>query len=154
MQNISDGINLVFDDENFKNLEYGMSDEIDGFLDDLYAYQLKWQEAQGSYVKSDAISSIFDSTSTEEIQNLGKQLREIADNDTLTDEQKNKQIQDRINNIDKTNEAYGRLKTTMETVGVTAEDIADYFVLETGAFDSSTIEGITEVNRVTIILFK
>lgn len=143
LQNISDGINLVFADENFTNLEYGMSDEIDGFLDELYAYQLKWQAAQGLYVKSDAISSIFDSTSTEEIQNLGKQLREIADNDTLTDEQKNKQIQDRINNIDKTNEAYGRLKTTMETVGVTAEDIADYFVLETGAFDSSTIEGIT-----------
>lgn len=143
LQDISDGINLVFSDENFTNLEYGMSDEIDGFLDELYAYQLKWQAAQGSYVKSDAISSIFDSTSTEEIQNLGKQLREIADNDTLTDEQKNKQIQDRINNINMTNEAYGRLKTTMETVGVTAADIADYFVLETGAFDSSTIEGIT-----------
>ena len=147
LQDISDGINLVFADENFTNLEYGMSDEIDGFLDELYAYQLKWQAAQGLYVKSDAISSIFDSTSTEEIQNLGKQLREIADNDTLTDEQKNKQIQDRINNINMTNEAYGRLKTTMETVGVTAEDIADYFVLETGAFDSSTIEGITAQYR-------
>lgn len=142
LQEIGNGINLVFSDENFTNLEYGMSDNINNFLDEFYAQQLKWQQIQGSYVKSDAIASIFDSTSTEEIQNLGKELREIADNDALTDEQKNKQIQDRINGIDKTNEAYGRLKTTMETVGVTAKDIADYFVLETGAFDSNTIEGV------------
>ena len=143
MDDIAQGINMVFADENYEGLEYGMSDEIDAFLDEIYSYQLKWQNAQGAYVKSDAISSLFDSTATKDMQNLGKELREIADNDTLTDEQKNKQIEDRIDNIDKTSDAYSRLKTVMETVGVTAQDIADYFVLETGVFNSDTIEGVT-----------
>lgn len=142
MRDVSLGVNIVFDDENFKDLKYGMSDEIDTFLDEMYAYQLKWRQTQGEYVKSDAISSMFDATSTEEMQEFGKALREISDNDSLTDEQKNQQILDKIDAIDKTADAYNRLEIAMSAVGVTEQDIADYFALETGAFNSSTAEGL------------
>lgn len=152
MTNNAAGINMIFSDENFDGLKYGMSDEIDTFLDEMYAYQLKWRQAQGEHVKSDAISSMFDATSTKEMQKFGKSLQEIADSD-LTDEQKNAEILkqldgidgtlgDGVNNIDGATDAYNRLHLAMDTVGVTAQDIADYFVLETGAFDSSTAEGI------------
>lgn len=143
MANLSESINMVFSDENFSDLEYGMSDDIDTFLDEMYAHQLKWKQSQGEYVKSEAISSMFDATSTKEMQELGKSIREIADDDSLTDAKKNEQILGKVGEIDKTSEAYKRLAIAMDTVGVTAQDIADYFVIETGAFDSSTVEGIT-----------
>lgn len=60
LANISSGINMVFADEEFDALKYGMSDEIDAFLDELYAYQAKWQEIQGISDKSSIIASIFD----------------------------------------------------------------------------------------------
>lgn len=144
MENIKSGINMVLGDVNFSNLTYGMSDDIDNFLDEYYSYQLKWQKAQGEYINSKAISSMFDSSASEEMQELGKELQNIADDDILTDDQKNSKIQERINKIDETNEAYSRLNDTMRITGVTAQDIADYFVLETGAYDSNTIEGITK----------
>ena len=154
MRDVSIGVNMVFDDENFKDLKYGMSDEIDAFLDDVYAYQLKWRQTQGEEVESDAISSMFDATSTKEMQEFSKSLQEIADSN-LTDKEKNAEILkqldgidgtigDGVNKIDGATNAYNRLHLAMETVGVTAQDIADYFVLETGAYDSKTIEGITK----------
>jgi TP901 family phage tail tape measure protein len=152
VDNITEGINMVLNDEAYDDLEYGMSEDIDKFLDERYAYLLKWRQAQGEYVKSDAISSMFDATSTKEMQAFGKALQEIADSD-LTDEEKNAKILeqldgidgtlgDGVKKIDGTTDAYNRLHLAMETVGVTAQDIADYFVLETGAFNSDTMEGI------------
>ena len=142
LRDISSGISSVFANENFDDLEYGMSEDIDVFLDELYAYQLKWKQAQGSYVKSDAISSMFDATSTKEMQELGKSIQAIANDKSLTDDQKNQQIIDRVNAIDEAADAYNRLEIAMNTVGVTSQDIADYFVLKTGVFDSSTVDGI------------
>lgn len=124
-------------------LSYGMDTEIDKYLDEVYAYGLKLRQLESGNVKSEAISGLFDQTSTKELQTLGKELKVIADNDTLTQEDKNKQIEQRIKNIDLTADAYHRLQVAMQTVGVTAEDIANYLVLETGAFDSSTVEGVT-----------
>ena len=143
MQEIAEGINLVLGDEQYTNLQYGVSDDINTFLDEFYAYQLRWQQVQGEYVKSSAISSLFDSTSTKEMQDLGQELRDISNNDSLTDEQKNAQIKARLKNVQDMGDAYNRLNIAMNTVGVTAQDIADYFVLETGTFDSNTIEGIS-----------
>ena len=151
LSDIAGGINMVFADENFDGLKYGMSTEINAFLDELYAYQYKWEEAQGISSKSNAIASMFDGTGTEKMQELGKELQAIMDDDSISD--KNQEILNKLGNldgtddavleVDKLSDAYGRLKTTMEIVGVTAQDIADYFVLESGAFDSSTVEGIT-----------
>ena len=152
LESFAANVNLIFSDEAFDGLEYGMSDKIDTFLDEMYAYQLKWKQAQGEYVKSDAISSMFDATSTKEMQEFGKALREIVDGDD-TDAKKTATILknldaidgiigDGINKVDGATDAYGRLFIAMETVGVTAQDIADYFVLETGVFDSNTIQGI------------
>ena len=150
------GIAQIFSAQNDfiseNELTYGMSDAIDKYLDEVYAYSLSWQQAQGNYVKPDAISSMFDSTSTKEMQAFGKALQEIADSD-LTDEEKNAKILeqldgldgtigDGVNKIDGATDAYNRLHLAMETVGVTAQDISDYFVLKSGAFNSSTMEGI------------
>lgn len=152
LNDIADGINLVFGDESFTDLKYGMSEEIDLFLDEMYAYQLKWRQAQGEYVKSDAISSMFDATSTKEMQDFGNALRDIVNGDGTDEEKTSKILEnldaidgtigDGINKVDGATDAYNRLFLAMETVGITAEDIADYFVLESGAFDSSTMEGI------------
>ena len=154
MADIAQGINMVLGDEEFEDLTYGMSDNINAFLDEYYAYQLKWQSAQGAYVKSDAISSMFNSTSTKELQELGNELQKIADSD-LTDEQKNEKILEQLDGIDGTigdgvkkidgaTDAYNRLHLAMDIVGVTAQDISDYFILDSGVFDSNTVEGITK----------
>lgn len=143
MATISESIAMVLGDEQYANLEYGMSTEIDQFLDELYAYQLKWQQAQGDYIKSDAISSLFDKTASKSMQNVEKEIQEIINNDTLTSDQKSEQIEDYINGIDETAEGYGRLNSAMKIVGITAQDIADYFVLDQELFNPNTIEGVT-----------
>ena len=152
-QQIADGINMVLSDESFDDLKYGQDAEINAFLDELYAYQLKWEQAQGGYIKSTAMRSMFDATANESMQTLGKQLQEISDDDKLTDNQKNQQIlgildsldgiDDGVVQVDKLSDSYKRLQTTMEITGMTAQDIADYFVLENGIFDSNTIQGLT-----------
>ena len=145
MIDITAGINMVLSDENFSDLQYGDDEEINTLLDELYGYQLRFKQAQGEYVKSDAISTMFDTTSTKEMQELGKEIQAIADDTILTDEEKTNQIKNKLMPaINSEADAYNRLDIAMESVGVTAQDIADYFVLETGAFDSSTIEGITK----------
>ena len=143
MATISESIAMVLGDEQYANLEYGMSTEIDKFLDELYAYQLKWKQAQGDYVKSDTISSLFDSTASESMQNIEKEIQEIMNNDAFTSDQKNEQIMKYVDSIDETANGYERLNSAMQIVGITAQDIADYFVLNQGLYDSDTIEGVT-----------
>lgn len=157
-QEVADSINMIFADENFENLEYGDDEKINAFLDEFYAYQLKWQQVKGSYVKSDAISTMFDATSTKEMQQLGKELQEIVGDDSIVD--KNQAILDKLGSVDgvdddvtdinKLSSAYNRLGITMETVGVTAQDIADYFILDNGMFNSSTVEGIAAQYQIGI----
>lgn len=141
------GINMVLGDMaktiSKYELSYSMGDEdINKFLDEYYAYFDAWNVAQGISAKSDVISNMFGTIASEEVQKLGESFREIADDENLSlDEQKSK-IEGIINNLDKENDAYNALNTTMKTVDVTAEEIADYFTLKSGTFDSSTIEGI------------
>jgi hypothetical protein len=147
--NVLNSINDILNDESYSGLSYGMSTDINKFLDERYAYQLKVQQLQGASIKSDAISSLFDNTSTEELQSLGKKLQDIVLQDVddggneITDEAKRAAILKEIDAINEEADAYNRLNLAMDIVGVTAKDIADYFVLETGRYDSSTIEGIT-----------
>ncbi len=140
---VAKSIDSVFNDPQYAGLTYGMSDDIDAFLDEFYAYQNKWNVMLGQASKSDDIASLFDATASKEMQALGTQLKEIADDESLSIDQQNEKIKGLIGEIDLENEAYRRLKSTMDIVGVTAQDIADYFTLETGVFDSDTIEGIT-----------
>ena len=144
MTNLANGINMVFADSNFTDLKYGMSDDIDAFLDELYAYQYKWQEAQGISTKSSAISSIFDDTSSNNVKKLKDDLTAIANDSSLDDGQKQAKGLELVNNaINSTADGYDRLKTSMDIVGITSDEVARYFVQLSKAPDSSTIEGIT-----------
>lgn len=144
---IGTGINMVLGDMANAISEYELSysigdEDINKLLDGYYAYSDAWNVAQGVSPKSDVISNMFGSIASEEVQKLGESFREIANDENLSlDEQKSK-IEDVINNLDKENDAYNTLRTTMETVGVTAEEIADYFTLKSGEFDSNTVEGV------------
>ena len=148
LQNISNGITMVMKDMSDiisqNNLSYSMGDqEIDKLLDEYYAYAQKWSNMQGLLTKSDVINSIFDDTSSDGIKKLKSQLEEISkssDDEAIKQQKAQKLVQ---NAIDNTTGEYDRLKTTMETVGVTAEEIANYFTLKSGEFDSDTISGIT-----------
>lgn len=156
-EDVGEGISKVLSAQNDfikeNDLKYGDNKAINKYLDEVYAYSLAYQQAQGALVESEAISSMFDATSTKELQEFGKTLQEIADSD-LTDEQKNAKILKQLDGIDGTigdgvkrvdgaTDSYNRLHLAMEILGVEAQDISDYFVLETGVFDSNTIEGIT-----------
>lgn len=148
LTNQESGINMVLGEmsniitEN--ELQYGQSDEIDKFLDEYHAMTLKWQEAQGLSGKSDIIKSIFNSTD-EDTQNLKKQLDEIAkSNDSAAVKQAQAQglIQDAL---DATDGSYQRLQTTVETLGMSAEELAASFFAASSAPDINTIGGVLEV---------
>lgn len=142
---IAASINMVFADENFDGLKYGMSDKIDAFLDEVYAYQYKWQEAQGVSSKSSFISSIFDDTASENIKNLKESLTEIANDSSLDNSQKQTKGLELVSKaLNSTTKDYDRLKTSMEIIGITADEVVGYFVQLSNSFDSSTVEGITD----------
>ena len=142
------GINMVLDDmsniisEN--DLQYGDDKEINKFLDEYYAYTYKWQEAQGISTKSSAIASIFSDSSSESIKGLKETLSAIASDDSLNAAEKQTKALGLVNDaINSTTGDYDRLKTSMDIVGVTADQIARYFVQLSKTPDSSTVEGIT-----------
>ena len=147
---ILDGINMVLTDDAFEGIEYGDSIKGNKFLDEIYAYNLRSSQIQGNDVKSKAISTLFDKTASQDMQNLGRDLQAIADDVNIVD--KNQAILNRLGQIDgiddgivqidQLSDSYSRLNATMSIVGVTAQDISDYFVLKTGDFDSNTPEGI------------
>lgn len=146
---IAKGINLVFGDENFANMEYGDDKEINAFLDELYAYSYKWQNVQGKSANSSAIASIFDDTASSELQALETALQNISSDDSLTLDDKNSQIAQKINNAyASTEEGYERLKTMMDTVGIKSDEIANYFTLGGGVSDFSALDvKIEEIGR-------
>lgn len=146
MDNIAEGVDMVLADQydmiKEGNLSYELNDpEVTAYLNEVYGYADKWGMAKGTTTKADVITDMFAADATEEMQKLETRIQEVSNNEALSLEQQNQQIQSIINSIDKENAAYGRLKTAMETVGLTAKDIADYYTLEKGAFDNS-IDGI------------
>ncbi len=146
LDRMSSGINMVLSDtldiiqEN--GLSYSLGDEnINAFLDEYYAQFDAWQVAQGVYNKSDVISNMFGATATEEVKELSTKLKEIANDENLSLDQQRDKIENVISSLDKENSAYNALRKTMEVTGVSAENIADYFV-GSASINSSTIEGI------------
>lgn len=144
MQNVLNSVHKVFSNEAFKDLKYGDDEEINKFLDEYYAYQYKWQEAQGISAKSSAIASIFDDTSSSGIKKLKEDLTAIAGDDTLDAAKRQEKASQLVNSaIRDTSGEYDRLKTSMDIVGITADEVAGYFAQMSQAPDSSTVEGLT-----------
>jgi hypothetical protein len=152
MDKYKNNIDFILSHEAFDNLEYGDSEKINTALDEMYAYRLRMRQIEGDSVKPEAISTMFDATATKKMQELGKTLQEIADQD-ISDADKNNQIldvldkidgtdDDAVNKIDGVTDAYNRLHLSMDKLGVTMQDIADYYVLDTGVFDSNTLDGV------------
>lgn len=143
-QRIAQSIDMILLDENFDDLKYGDSDKINAFLDEIYAYQYKWQETRGIASKSSAIASIFDDTSSESIQKLKEDLTSIASDDSLDAAKKQEEALKLVNNaINNTTGDYDRLKTSMDIIGISADEVARYFTQLSQDPDSSTIEGVT-----------
>ena len=128
------------------NLSYSMDDDkINKFLDEYYAYSVKWSNAYGSASKSSVISAIWDNTESEAMKQLKAELDEIANSgeDRATKEQKAQALIQQA--LDDTTDKYERLETFMGTVGVTAGEMANYFVAASEAPDIKTIGGILQV---------
>lgn len=148
MDKQADGIDLVLGDmskiieEN--NLSYSMGDkEVDRFLDEYYAYSIKWANTQGAASKSSVISAIWDDTNNEAMASLKENLDEIAKSDASDKQIKaQKLIQDAL---DDTTGKYDRLNTFMNTVGVTAEEMAEFFVATGNAPNIGTFGGVLQV---------
>lgn len=133
------------------DLSYSSDDEeINKFLDEYYAYSIKFKNAQGAASKSSVISAIFDQTANESIKDLKDELNAIADSgyDTST------KIVNAHRKIDEaledTTGQYQRLQTFMSTVGVSARELAEYFINASEAPDISTQEGVIQVYQDAI----
>jgi LysM repeat protein len=150
LSKMESGINMVLNDMSKviddNGLSYSMNDEeINKFLDEYYAYSLKFANAQGSASKSSVISAIWDNTESEGMKELKEDLDEITDSedDRAIKEQKAQTLIQQA--LDDTTGKYERLKTFMESVGITAEEMASYFVSASEAPDIKTMAGIFQV---------
>lgn len=133
------------------DLSYSSDDEeINKFLDEYYAYSIKFKNVQGAASKSSVISAIFDQTANESIKDLKDELNAIADSgyDTST------KIVNAHRKIDEaledTTGQYQRLQTFMSTVGVSARELAEYFINASETPDISTQEGVIQVYQDAI----
>lgn len=145
-----ESINVVLDDMAKQiadyDLEYGINDTIDNFLDEYYAYQAKYFELKGVSTKADSIANIFNDTRNKSVQELKKSLESIAnDNSLKTAEDKQTAALDLIDKALKdTSGQYDRLKNSMTILGVSADEMARYFVQLGSTMDSSTPDGIMQ----------
>ena len=135
-------INEFFADPDYAGLSYGMSDDIDAFLDEYNQAQLKWEKAlYGQASKSNGIQSLFGTNATEEMKALEEEINDIMATDDDWDK-KNNAIMKHLGTIDETTEGYEQLKFVMDELDVSRQDIADYFTLQNGEFNSDTVEGV------------
>lgn len=144
----AEGIEMVLGDlleQIPEDYEYGTSDIIDQAFDELTAYQLKYENAQGTASKSEIISTIFGAGASEELQQLKEDLQEVAssEDDVATKTQK---AQDLIQKAYKsTDEGYKRLKSSIDIVGISTEELAKSFIATSEAADLGTIGGVLQV---------
>lgn len=143
-----EGIEMVLGDlleQIPEDYEYGSSDIIDQAFDELSAYQLKYENAQGKASKSEIINTIFGAGASEELQSLEEELREIAssEDDVAT---KTKNAQGLIQKAyESTNDGYKRLKNSIDIVDISVEELAKSFIATSEAADLGTIGGILRV---------
>lgn len=149
--NIASSIEEFFNDPDYSNLTYGMSDDINTFLDDFNNAQLRWEKAlYGDNSTAKSIESLWGPNASEEMKTVKNEIDKIMaeEGNWASDEEKwqskNETIQKYINSLDTTADGYHQLDYVMNDLGVTTQDIADYFTVLNGEFNSSTIEGITK----------
>ena len=143
------GINMVLGEMSDiilnNELQYGDDADINKFLDEYYAMTLKWREAQGVASKSDIIKHIFNDSTSEDIQNLKKQLDDVANSD-LDNATKQTKAQELIQDALKdTSGNYDRLRTTIDTLDMSVASLAESFIAVSSAPDINTIGGILQV---------
>ena len=148
MDKIGAGIDTVLTEQlNFikeNGLSYGDDTDVNKYLDEVYAYQYKYQKAQGIDNTSSVISSIFNDSANDSIKNLKESMQDIAGDDTLSEDEKiTAGIKMVTDALDDESDAYDRLATSMDIVDISPEEVARYFVQMSEAPDSSTVEGIT-----------
>lgn len=147
---ISEGISLVLGDMATlaEGLSYGDDEDINKFLDELNYSNLKWQEAQGVSTTSSAIKAMFDDTQNQATKNIETKLKAIATSEEYADTEEGnaKRIADATqvvqSALDNQTDTYDRLKIAMDTIGLSAEQVARYFVQLGEAPDSESVEGI------------
>ena len=150
LTNTASKIEEIFNDPTYAGLTYGMSDEIDAFLDDFNNAQLKWEKAlYGDNGTANIIESLWGPNASEEMKAVKSEIDKIMaeDGNWASDDEKwqskNDAIKAYVESLDETADGYHQLDYVMNDLGVTSQDVADYFTILNGTFDSNTIEGIT-----------
>ena len=128
-----------------EDYEYGTSEIIDQAFDELTAYTLKYENAQGKASKSEIINTIFGTGASEELQSLEKELREIASSEDDVAE-KTQKAQDLIQKAyESTNDGYKRLKNSIDIVDISVDELAKSFIATSEAANLGTIGGVLKV---------
>ena len=145
---MEDGIEMVLGDlleQIPEDYEYGTSDIIDQAFDELTAYQLKYENAQGTASKSEIINTIFGAGASEELQSLEKELQKIASSEDDV-AKKAQKAQDLIQEAyESTDDGYKRLKNSIDIVDISVEELAKSFIATSEAADFGTIGGVLRV---------
>ena len=151
LTNLASSIEEIFNDPTYAGLTYGMSDEIDAFLDDYNNAQLKWEKAlYGNNSTVSIIESLWGPNASDEMKAMKSEIDKIMaeDGDWASDDEKwqskNDAIKKYIDGIDATADGYHQLNYVLGELGKTSQDIANYFTVLNGEFNSKTIEGVTK----------
>ena len=94
-------IEEIFNDPTYAGLEYGMSDEIDSFLDDFNNAQLKWKKTlYGDNSTASIIESLWGPNASEEMKAVKSEIDKIMaeDGDWASDDEKWQSKNDAIKN--------------------------------------------------------
>lgn len=149
--NTASNIEKIFNDSTYAGLEYGMSDDIDDFLDDYNNAQLKWEKAlYGDNSAVSAIESLWGPNASEEMKAVKNNIDEIMaeDGTWINDDEKwqskNSKIKEYIESLDETADGYYQLDYVINELGITTDRIADYFTILNGEFNSNTLDGVTK----------
>ena len=148
---LASSIEEIFNDPAYAGLTYGMSDEINAFLDDYNNMQLKWEKAlYGDNSTASIIESLWGPNASKEMKSVKEKIDKImAENgDWASDDEKwqskNNAIKEYIDSLDETKDGYHQLDYVINELGKTSQDIADYFTVLNGKFNSNTIDGVTK----------
>ena len=128
-----------------ENYQYGTSEIIDQAFDELTAYQLKYENAQGTASKSGIINTIFGVGASEELQELEKDLQEIASSEdsVATKTQKAQSLIQKA--YESTDDGYKRLKNSIDIVDISVDELAKSFIATSQAADIGTLGGVFQV---------
>lgn len=136
-------------------LAYGMSDEIDAYLDEIYGASTQLNQILGISTDAASVQQLFQVVDNKAVEQLDEDLQAIANNSNLTELQKQEKAITLVNKaVNDTTGAYGRFGSAMKAFGLEAKEVANYYVLLSDAPNSDTVEGITQQYAKGINVFK